>query len=90
MFIDSRSHALGTALGAEQAHIHARPPGAALCQECEALILVHTRWCGGEGQGAMATQPPQEANRIVGLLPVFVINCCVTNHPETWQLRHHT
>ena len=35
------SHMLGTPLGAEQAHIDACPPGAALCQECEALILTH-------------------------------------------------
>ena len=36
------SHMLGSALGAEQAHTDACPPGAALCQECEALILTHT------------------------------------------------
>ena len=35
----------------------------------------------------MATQPPHEANPVAGLLTVFLINCCVTNHPETWQLK---
>lgn len=44
---------LGTPLGAEQAHIDACPPGAALCQECEALILTHA---DGAEEGRMPWQ----------------------------------
>ena len=33
------------------------------------------------------TQPPQEADPAEGLLTVFLINCGVTDHPATWQLK---